>query len=68
MCIATQAEALPDSGVAERMSNLLHDDHENRRPDRYALLPRPYPSFGPAQNLVRRPKLSSFPPMKTLIR
>src|SRR6516164_10909500 len=29
--------ALPDSAVAERMADLLHDDHENRRPDRYAL-------------------------------
>lgn len=30
-------EALPGSGVAERLADLLQDDHENRRPDRYAL-------------------------------
>jgi hypothetical protein len=30
-------EALPGRGVAERVADLLHDDHENRRPDRHAL-------------------------------
>src|SRR6516164_2575478 len=27
-------EALPDCGVAERIANLLYDDHETCRPDR----------------------------------
>ena len=32
-----RSEALPGSGVARRIADLLHGDHENRPPDRYAL-------------------------------